>query len=263
MWLDQVASELRQGLDGVRAELEAGEFETVRHAEQALASITLAELIEFGRWPKTRPGKQDETWLAVVRCCRYRDARLWRPVLLEMLAPALINETYRLALNFLHHDPLEINQQLVAEVLTAAASLPVEEGSRHVRARLIRAAVGGVEDWLRRTTDQRPLSLERWRNRLAAREADADEARWQVAELRMLRTLRPTGADLELVIRMAVLGQDRDEVARALGLPPAVVVNRFKRARHRLRRLLVTERVEVTRWQRGEPEEPDRVGDET
>ena len=47
MWLDQVASELREGLDSVRAELTAGEFQIARRAEPALAGFTLAELIEF------------------------------------------------------------------------------------------------------------------------------------------------------------------------------------------------------------------------
>jgi hypothetical protein len=87
-----------RGSNGGRAELEAGEFESARESEPALTRFTLAELVEFGRWPTTKSAEHDAVWLAIVRCCRHRDARIWTPVLLQMLAPAIINEAYGLAL---------------------------------------------------------------------------------------------------------------------------------------------------------------------
>ena len=236
MWLDHLAVQLRQGLDGVRAELEAGEFESARQSEPALTRFTLPELVEFGRWPTTKSAEQDAVWLAIVRCCRHRDARLWMPVLLQMLAPAIINEAYRLALAVLRIDPVEIQQQLLAEVLVAAASLSLDDRSRRVQARLVRTAARRVEDWIRRTTERQPLSLDEWRTRrLVTRAANAEEARWLVAELRASRL---AAADLELVMRIGVLRQDRVEVARALGIPPSAVLPQFRRARRRLRWLL-------------------------
>jgi hypothetical protein len=236
MWLDQFAIQLRQGLDSVRVELERTEFEDARQAEPVLASLTLAELIEFGRWTHANAHEQDEVWLAVIRCWRQRNARLWGPVLLQMLAPALINETYRLALAVPRIDPVDVQQHLVAEVLSAAASLPLEDGSHRVRSQLIWTAGCRVTDWLRRSTDQEPLSLEQWRNRrLAMKTVNAEDARWRVAELRATRV---AAADLELVMRVAVLGQDEDEVARALNMQPSVVMDRYWRARRRLRGLL-------------------------
>jgi DNA-directed RNA polymerase specialized sigma24 family protein len=220
----------------VRAELEAHEFEDACVDEPALAWLTLADLIEFGRWTNTRQHEQDDVWLAVIRCWRQRDARLWGPVLLQMLAPALINETYRLALAEPLIDPVDVQQHLVTEVLAAATSLPLEDGTRRVRARLLWSAASRVTDWIRQTTDRQPLSLEQWRNRrLAMKTVNAEEARWRVAELRASRL---AASDLELVIRMAVLGQDRHEVSRELGVSPSSVRKRYARARRRLRGLL-------------------------
>ena len=56
--------------------------------------------------------EQDDVWLAVIRCWRQRDSRLWGPVLLQMLAPALINETYRLVLGVPRADPVDVQQHL-------------------------------------------------------------------------------------------------------------------------------------------------------
>ena len=236
MWLDHLAVQLRQGLDGVRAELEAGEFESARQSEPALTRFTLPELVEFGRWPTTKSAEQDAVWLAIVRCCRHRDARIWTPVLLQMLAPAIINEAYRLALAVLRIDPVEIQQQLLAEVLAAATSLPLDERSRGVQTRLVKTAARRVEDWIRRTTEQQALSLEHWRTRrVVTRTADAEEALWLVAELRASRL---AAADLELVMRVGVLRQDRMEVARALGIRSSMVLPRLRGARRRLRWLL-------------------------
>ncbi len=236
MWLDQFAVQLREGLDGVRAELEASEFDDASIAEPALAWLTLNDLIEFGFWTNTRQHEQDDVWLAVVRCWRQRNPRLWGPVLLQMLAPALINETYRMALAEPRIDPVDVQQHLVAEVLTAAGSLPQEDGPHRVRAQLIWTAASRVTDWIRQTTDRQPLSLEQWRNRrLAMKAVNAEEARWRVAELRASRL---AATDLELVMRVAVLGQDRNDVARELGVSPATVRKRYSRARRRLRGLL-------------------------
>ena len=153
-----------------------------------------------------------------------------------MLAPAIINEAYRLALAVLRVDPVEIQQQLLAEVLAAAASLPLVDRSRRVQARLVRTAARRVENWIRRTTERQPLSLDEWRTRrLVTHAANAEEARWLVAELRASRL---AAADLELVMRIGVLRQDRMEVARALGIPSSVVLRQFRRARRRLRWLL-------------------------
>src|SRR2546430_1703561 len=77
MWLDQFAIQLRQGLDSVRVELETRELEDARQAEPALADLTLTKLIEFGRWTNANAREQDDVWLAVIRCWRQRDARLW------------------------------------------------------------------------------------------------------------------------------------------------------------------------------------------
>ena len=124
MWFDTLSDQLRRGLEGVRAELEAGEFELARQSEPALAIFTLPTLIGFVRTPNRRLAEQDAVWLAVLRCYRRRVARLWAPVLLEMLAPAIISEAYCFVLRVPEVNLAEIQQQLPTSVLAAALSLP-------------------------------------------------------------------------------------------------------------------------------------------
>src|SRR5262249_46800830 len=122
VWLDPLSDQLRCGVEGVRAELAAGEFELARRSEPALAIFTLPTLIRFVRTPNRRITEQDAVWLAVIRCYRRRCMRLWAPVLLEMLAPAIINEAYRFVLRVPEVDPAEIQQQLLMSALAAAMS---------------------------------------------------------------------------------------------------------------------------------------------
>jgi hypothetical protein len=178
MWLDHFAALLRQGLDDVRAELEAGELEAAERSEPALAPFTLPELIDFVRRPSQTPVEQDVVWLAAVRCFRTRQARLWGPVLPHMLAPALIHDGYRLALANPWADPADILQQLVAESLAAARSIPLKDSSRWVQRRISREACHRVRRWLTRTAARRASTRGRRLPRPQPRPTTRRAGRW-------------------------------------------------------------------------------------
>jgi hypothetical protein len=236
MWLDTFADQLRRGLDAVREELDTNELDAARRAHPALERFTVSSLIAFARSPRGSQAGQDAVWLALVRCYRHRPAHLWTPVLLQMLAPALIGRAYRLALAWPHIDPAEIQQQLVAEVLLAAGSLHLGDGSRRVQQRLLGEARHRVEAWLRGEAANRPLSLDAARERRrVGRSTDVDAAHWLLSELRLSVDL---AEDMELVVRLAVLRQSADEVAKAMDIAPDDVGARFRRARRRIRREL-------------------------
>ncbi len=234
MWLDPLSDQLRCGLEGVRAELEAGEFEVAGRCEPALAIFTLPTLIEFVRMPNRRLAEQDAVWFAVIRCYRRRSARLWAPVLLEMLAPAIINEAYRFVLRVPEVDPAEIQQQLLMSALAAAQSVPLRDASGFVKLALVRETRRRVRRWLRRTVRPQEPSLDA----LAAQRrllSATDEAAWEVSDLRLSR---PAPADLELVTRVGVVGERPQEIAEAQGIPVKTVESRLWRARRRLRKLV-------------------------
>ena len=236
MWLDPLSDQLRRGLDEVRAELESSELEAAGSAESALAGLTLPALIALVRKPKRDLAEQNAVWLAVVRCYRQRPARLWAPVLLEMLAPALIDEAYRLVRRYRDLDPAEIRQQLLVSALAACSSIRLTETSRFVKLALVRAMRRRTVRWVQKTLRQRraqALDVVVGDDRFE-RVAD-DEAAWEVSEL---LASRPAASDIEIVTRVGVLGERLDEIAAAQGISVKTVESRLWRARRRLRRLL-------------------------
>lgn len=235
MWLDPLSDQLRRGLDEVRAELESSELEAAGRSHCALAGLSLPELIRLAQTPNRELAEQNAVWLAVVRCYRERSARLWGPVLLEMLAPALIDEAYRLVLGHRDIDPSDIQQHLLVSVLAACSSIRLTATSRFVKLALVRSARRRTIRWLQKTLRQRRRtdSLEALPESAQPRYHD-DDAALEVSEL---LASRPRLSDIEILARVGVMGEQPAEIAAALGISIKAVESRLHRARQRLRRL--------------------------
>lgn len=71
----------------------------------------------------------------------YRADHSWSPLLLELLAPAMARRLPRLQFQPPGIAAADVRQQLVLEVLQAAASMPMPAGASFVERRILRRAV--------------------------------------------------------------------------------------------------------------------------
>jgi hypothetical protein len=91
--------------------------------------------------------------MALVLLYRSGPRQIWAPVLLDLLAPALLARLQRLRLEPPFMEEEDIRQQLVVELLRAAAYMPLPENSGFLRRRLLDRANQGV--WRRLARESR------------------------------------------------------------------------------------------------------------
>ena len=94
--------------------------------------------------------ERDVTLREAVQAYRRGPRNKWGPVVLELLAPAIL---VRLGLfeELLPVIPLEdLRQQLVVEVLDAAAHMPLPDNARYIKQRVMRRAAKRMTRWLAR-----------------------------------------------------------------------------------------------------------------
>src|SRR5579872_499695 len=98
-------------------------------------------LIARARDPiNAEPAERDRLLAQVVCAYRVGPKSLWGPVVLDLLAPALIVILLSLGPVPPIIDEPEIRQQLVSEALLAAATVPLRTGGSYTRVRLISRA---------------------------------------------------------------------------------------------------------------------------
>jgi hypothetical protein len=88
--------------------------------------------------------------MAAVLAYRAEARELWGPVILELLAPALIACLQCLQAQPPVMDSDDLRQQLVLEVLRAAATMPMPANPSYLRRRLMARASLSVRRWLER-----------------------------------------------------------------------------------------------------------------
>src|ERR1700692_2361387 len=142
------ASELRQGFDQVAGSL----------SEEALVLVARAR-----DTVGTELAERDRLLAEIVSAYRAGPRQLWAPVILDLLAPGLLkvlkqidDDIQEVADLWADDDPPivedeeEIRQQLVMEVLRAAATIPIHPGGRAMKRRILMRAYKYVVRWLER-----------------------------------------------------------------------------------------------------------------
>jgi hypothetical protein len=97
-----------------------------------------------------RSPDRSRSLMAIVLAYRQGPREVWGPVLLEVLAPSLLARLRRLRTEPPVVDDEDIRQQLVMEVLRAAARMPLPKEPSYLRSRLMARANVAVRRWLQR-----------------------------------------------------------------------------------------------------------------
>ena len=111
---------------------------------------------------KTGLTERDRLLAEIVVAYRCGPRELWAPVILDLLAPALVRifrriheKSEEISDMWDHDEPLivdeeEIRQQLVMEVLRAAATIPLRPGGRGMKTRLLKRVNSYLIRWVKR-----------------------------------------------------------------------------------------------------------------
>lgn len=123
----------------------------VREGYQQVAEVLNEEdraLVASARGRRSRDGGR--SLMAIVLAYRQGPRKLWGPVLLELMAPSLLARLKRLRTEPPVMDAEDVRQQLVMELLLAAARMPLPEEPGYLRSRLMARANQGVRRRLER-----------------------------------------------------------------------------------------------------------------
>jgi len=88
--------------------------------------------------------RRGEFLRSVVLAYRAGPKSTWAPVLLELMAPAILDRLQHLQAKPPVIDPEDVRQQLIVELLLAAASMPLPENACYLRRALMARANQGV-----------------------------------------------------------------------------------------------------------------------
>lgn len=127
------ASDLRRSYEQVAGDL----------SEEALALVASAR-----DSTNTGLGERNRLLAQIVVAYRVGSRQLWGPVMLDLLAPALVELLQWLRAEPPAMDEEEIRQQLVMEILAAAARIPIHKNGRDMKVRLLARANKYVVRWL-------------------------------------------------------------------------------------------------------------------
>ncbi|HEX3629053.1 MAG TPA: hypothetical protein VHW91_01165 [Candidatus Dormibacteraeota bacterium] len=118
--------------------------------EQVAGSLDVQAQTLVAAARKRRSVERGRALMAIVLAYREGPRELWGPILLDLLAPALLARLRRLRSEPPVMDDEDIRQQLVMELLRAAAGMPLPDQPSYLRSRLMARTNQAVRRWLQR-----------------------------------------------------------------------------------------------------------------
>ena len=131
--------------DSLSVELEEPRRQVARDYPEVEVALATRARVLSAAW-----GGRPVPVMVAVLAYRTEPRQLWAPVILDLMAPAILASLQRLR----EEGPVavdeDLSQQLILEVLSAAASMPLPANPTYMRRRLIARANQGVRRWLER-----------------------------------------------------------------------------------------------------------------
>ena len=211
--MSSISDEIDQAFE--EAQLAHGRAPLDRLAEDhpVLAGMSAADLIDVAVNDRVAPFVRDQVWVAVIDGYRQGPTAFWGPLVLKAIVPTLLPKAARLP-----QEPefeADINHQLIAGVLHAAATGKLPSPARWTPNRLATRAVTRTRRWMAKEARARGVYLDELPEAEAGPDPDPDEF------ASMLVLLRGWGLDEEgsiLLLRNRVLGEPLAEIAEQLGM---------------------------------------------
>jgi hypothetical protein len=128
-----LATDLRQGYERVAEAFAGGELELLTRARDSI---------------NRTPAERNQLLGRIVAAYQRGPRQLWAPVILDLLAPAILDNLQWLRSEPPVIDDEEVRQQLLMELLRAAATIPIQVAGRRLKFRLLSQATRAVVRWL-------------------------------------------------------------------------------------------------------------------
>ena len=234
--MSSISDEIDQAFEEALSAHGRAPLDRLAQGHPVLAGMSTSDLIDVAVNDRVAPYIRDQVWLAVIDGYRHGPSAFWGPVVLKAVVPTLLPKAARLA----QQPELEadINHQLIAGVLHAAATGILPRPARWTPNRLATRAVTRTRRWMAKEARARDVYLDELPESEAGPDPESDEF------ASMLDLLRRWGLDEKgslLVLRNRVLGEPLIEIAEQLGVTEEALQMRRCRAEERIRqRLLVT-----------------------
>lgn len=206
-----------------------------RVEEPLLAGLDARALVSVMRDPARSLDEQGAILATVIRCYRRAPTPAWSALLLEMLSPTLVATSIRFMYAPVGVDEEDVQQQVLVEALHAAWHMRLPEQTGFTLARLTDWTVSRTARMLLRNTRAETESLEQIDGQ-PGRRIDPEHA--FLLELAQGNT---PGADLALLYLSKVARMTARELAIEMGVSLNCVLNRRRRARNHLKKVLAAE----------------------
>lgn len=224
---------IRQGFEH---EMKDGDDLPGRTGEPLLVGLNAHGIVSVMRDPDRSLDEQGAVLAAVIRCYRKAPTPAWAALLLELLSPALVATSIRFVYAPVGVDEEDVQQQVVVEALHAAWHMRLPEQRGFTLARLTDWTVSRTARMLLRNTRAETESLEQVDGQ-PGRRIDPEHA--FLLELAQGDT---PGGDLALLYLSKVARMTARELAIEMGVSLNYVLNRRRRARNHLQRVLAVEK---------------------
>jgi hypothetical protein len=222
--------------EGFEYELEDGGDLPGRADDPLLADLSAHAIVGVMRELERSLHEQGAILAAVIRRYRRTPTPAWTALLLEVLSPTLVAISSRFRHAPMGVDEEDVQQQVVVEALHAARHMRLPERPEFTLARLADWTVSRTARMLLRNTRAEQASPDQ----AALQPGPRIDAEWlYLVDLARGDTLR---ADLVLLYLSTVERMTARELAVALGVPPSLILNRRRRARSSLKRMLAAEK---------------------